>query len=88
MQTVVLGCQAGHPYVSGSWGGGREQGSPSTPPPTSSAVCGCPQVCAGLTHPFDDMAVPRSLEGCLVAGNQHHVSEQTPEPRPQKVPVQ
>nr|XP_023416455.1 uncharacterized protein LOC106025279 [Cavia porcellus] len=43
VQTVVLGCQAGHPYV-----------------------------CAGLTHPFDDMAVPRSLEGCLVAGNQHH----------------
>ncbi|XP_051024048.1 uncharacterized protein LOC127208599 [Acomys russatus] len=29
-------------------------------------------VCTGLTHPYDDKAIPRSLEGCLVAGNPHN----------------
>ncbi|KAL6060180.1 hypothetical protein STEG23_004069, partial [Scotinomys teguina] len=40
LHTVVLGCQAGHPYI-----------------------------CTGLTHPFDDKAIPRSLEACLEAWN-------------------
>nr|XP_025130438.1 uncharacterized protein LOC102408196 isoform X10 [Bubalus bubalis] len=42
LQTVVLGYQAGHPYV-----------------------------CAGLTHPYDGMAIPRSLDGCVVLWNRH-----------------
>ncbi|XP_061009876.1 uncharacterized protein LOC133063958 [Dama dama] len=42
LQTVVLGYQAGHPYV-----------------------------CAGLTHPYDDRAIPRSLDGCVVSWNRH-----------------
>ncbi|XP_023363335.1 uncharacterized protein LOC100953830 [Otolemur garnettii] len=42
LQTMVLGRQAGHPYV-----------------------------CAGLTHPYQNKAIPRSLEGCLVTWNQH-----------------
>nr|XP_042139246.1 uncharacterized protein LOC107402064 [Peromyscus maniculatus bairdii] len=37
------------------------------------AVLGCqaghPYICTGLTHPFDDKVVPRSLEGCLEAWN-------------------
>ncbi|KAL1780102.1 hypothetical protein HispidOSU_027598 [Sigmodon hispidus] len=40
LHTMVLGRQAGHPYI-----------------------------CTGLTHPFNDKAIPRSLEGCLVAWN-------------------
>uniref|UniRef100_A0A8C6DW92 Vitellogenin domain-containing protein n=1 Tax=Moschus moschiferus TaxID=68415 RepID=A0A8C6DW92_MOSMO len=42
LQTVVLGYQAGHPYV-----------------------------CAGLTHPYDGRAIPRSLDGCVVSWNRH-----------------
>ncbi|XP_070341027.1 uncharacterized protein [Equus asinus] len=42
LQTIVLGYQAGRPYV-----------------------------CAGLTHPYNGSAVPRSLEGCAVAWNPH-----------------
>ncbi|KAF4015592.1 hypothetical protein G4228_006966 [Cervus hanglu yarkandensis] len=42
LQTVVLGYQAGHPYV-----------------------------CAGLTHPYDDRVIPRSLDGCVVSWNRH-----------------
>ncbi|XP_070317228.1 uncharacterized protein [Odocoileus virginianus] len=42
LQTVVLGYQAGHPYV-----------------------------CAGLTHPYDNRAIPRSLDGCVVSWNRH-----------------
>ncbi|KAB0351182.1 hypothetical protein FD754_016039 [Muntiacus muntjak] len=42
LQTVVLGYQAGHPYV-----------------------------CAGLTHPYDDRAIPRSLDGCVVSWTRH-----------------
>ncbi|DAA15673.1 TPA: hypothetical protein BOS_22577 [Bos taurus] len=42
LQTVVLGYQAGHPYV-----------------------------CAGLTHPYDGRAIPRSLDGCMVLWNRH-----------------
>ncbi|OWK11305.1 hypothetical protein Celaphus_00006917, partial [Cervus elaphus hippelaphus] len=44
LQTVVLGYQAGHPYV-----------------------------CAGLTHPYDDRVIPRSLDGCVVSWNRHLV---------------
>ncbi|XP_008592015.1 PREDICTED: uncharacterized protein LOC103609474 [Galeopterus variegatus] len=42
LQTVVLGRQAGHPYV-----------------------------CAGLSHPYNGAAIPRSVEGCLVTWNRH-----------------
>ncbi|XP_032183674.1 uncharacterized protein LOC116580920 isoform X2 [Mustela erminea] len=42
LQTIVMGYQAGHPYV-----------------------------CAGLTHPYDGKAIPRNVEGCAVAWNQH-----------------
>ncbi|XP_043770238.1 uncharacterized protein LOC122701385 [Cervus elaphus] len=42
LQTVILGYQAGHPYV-----------------------------CAGLTHPYDDRVIPRSLDGCVVSWNQY-----------------
>lgn len=78
LQTVVLGYQAGHPYVSGppgavagGWRGGR-----SPHQLLSVHVCGRPsQVCAGLTHPYNGTAVPRNLEGCVVTWNQHVVSE-------------
>ncbi|XP_007462901.1 PREDICTED: uncharacterized protein LOC103069110 [Lipotes vexillifer] len=42
LQTVVLGYQAGHPYV-----------------------------CVCVVHPYNSKAIPRSLEGCVVAWNRH-----------------
>ncbi|XP_035292880.1 uncharacterized protein LOC103163831 isoform X1 [Cricetulus griseus] len=34
-----------------------------------SRQAGHPYICTGLTHPFNDKTIPRSLEGCLVAWN-------------------
>ena len=81
LQTVVLGYQAGHPYVSGLQGSTGRVPSASDPSVcvcvhTRVHVCGCPsQVCAGLTHPYDGRAIPRSLDGCMVLWNRHVVSE-------------
>ena len=90
LQTVVLGYQAGHPYVSGLQGStGRGFHLPLTHlcvcVHTRVHVCGClSQVCAGLTHPYDGMAIPRSLDGCVVLWNRHVVSE---DPRALFTPV-
>ncbi|EPY76390.1 hypothetical protein CB1_001431008, partial [Camelus ferus] len=32
---------------------------------------GHPYVCAGLSHPYNSKAIPRSLEGCVVAWSRH-----------------
>lgn len=95
MQTIVLGYEAGRPYVSGLQGAageGPERGreAPTRPVSACAHMYGCPsQVCAGLTHPYSGSAVPGSLEGCAVAWNRRAVSGKTPETfPPRRSPIQ